>query len=58
MNVGATALTVTPWRPHSMARHLVRCVIAALAWLDQFVPGERPRHLGLFLSTLRDLSDC
>ena len=31
MNVGATALTVMPWRPHSTARHLVRCDDGRLA---------------------------
>ena len=30
MNVGATALTVMPWRPHSTARHFVRWATAAL----------------------------
>jgi hypothetical protein len=29
MNVGATPLTVIPWRPHSTARHFVRCAIPA-----------------------------
>ena len=29
MNVGATALTVMPWLPHSTARHFVRWEIAA-----------------------------
>jgi len=29
MNVGATALTVIPWPPHSTARHFVRCETAA-----------------------------
>ena len=29
MKVGATALTVMPCFPHSTARHLVRCAIAA-----------------------------
>jgi hypothetical protein len=30
MKVGATALTLIPCWPHSTARHLVRCTIAAL----------------------------
>ena len=30
MNVGATALAVIPWRPHSTARQRVRCETAAL----------------------------
>src|SRR5436853_3111968 len=30
MKVGATALTVMLYLPHSTARHLVRCTIAAL----------------------------
>ena len=29
MNVGATALTVIPWLPHSTARHFVRWATAA-----------------------------
>ena len=45
MNVGAIALTLMPWRPHSTARQRVRCATAALRGaIDRLRPAV-PRSL-------------